>query len=67
VVPRGAAIARFCWSFEEVGGGTRITQRASIEAEDGGDFAEIARDLEIGIPAGMQKLCDAMMRAVAGA
>jgi hypothetical protein len=67
VVPRGAAIARFCWRFEDVGGSTRITQRATIEAEDGGDFAEIARDLEIGIPAGMQKLCDAMMRAVAGA
>ena len=66
MVPHGAAIARFSWSFEDVGGSTRITQRATIEAEDGGDFAEIARDLEVGIPAGMQKLCDAMMRAVAG-
>jgi hypothetical protein len=67
VIPQGGAIARFRWTFEDLDGSARITQRASIEAEDDTDCAEIARDLEMGIPAGMQKLCDSMMRAAAGA
>jgi hypothetical protein len=55
------AIGRFAWSFEDVAGRARITQRASLEGERATEYAEtIGRALEAGIPQGMAKLCEAM-------
>jgi hypothetical protein len=62
--PLTGAVGRFAWSFEDVGGRTRITQRCTLEGEQARGYADaIAASLEQGIPAGMQKLCDAMESA----
>lgn len=56
--------AKFIWTFEEVAGRARITQRASRAGEQIAELAEaIGGALEAGIPAGMRKLCDAMETA----
>jgi hypothetical protein len=61
------AIGRFAWSFDDVAGSARITQRASLEGERAGDYAEtIGRSLEAGIPPGMAKLCRTMESAARG-
>lgn len=62
-VPVGSAAALFQWRFEDVGGRTRITQRVSVAGEGARSLAaQIAAMFEANIPAGMQKLCEAMMR-----
>ena len=59
--PLDGAVGRFVWTFEDVGGHLRITQRCTLEGELARGYAEaIAPSLELGIPAGMRKLCDAM-------
>ena len=64
--PGPGAIGRFRWTFEDLGGGTRITQRVNIEGEAAlPGVNAIARSLEEGIPAGMRKLCQAMAEAAA--
>lgn len=62
--PLTGAVGRFAWSFEDVGGRTRITQRCTLEGEQARGYADaIASSLEAGIPAGMRKLCAAMESA----
>ncbi|HYP13095.1 MAG TPA: hypothetical protein VEQ63_04165 [Bryobacteraceae bacterium] len=58
------AVARFLWTFEDAGGHTRVTQRASLAGERATEYvAMLAPGLEAGIPAGMRKLCQAMEAA----
>jgi Polyketide cyclase / dehydrase and lipid transport len=62
--PLAGAVGRFIWTFEELDGRTRITQHCTLEGDQADVYAEaIAPSLEIGIPAGMQKLADAMEHA----
>jgi hypothetical protein len=59
--PLSGAVGRFVWTFEAAGLRTRITQRCTLEGEQADTYAKaIAPSLEAGIPAGMQKLCEAM-------
>lgn len=59
--PLAGAIGRFVWTFEDLGGRTRITQHCTLDGEQAAMYAKaVAPSLEAGIPAGMQKLCGAM-------
>jgi hypothetical protein len=59
--PLPGAVGRFTWTFEDIGRRTRITQHCTLEGEQADTYAKaIAPSLEVGIPAGMRKLCDAM-------
>ncbi|MBV8569290.1 MAG: SRPBCC family protein [Acidobacteriaceae bacterium] len=55
----------FRWTFEDLGERTRMTQRASISEESAAIASAAAAIFEPGIPAGMQKMCEAMKRAFA--
>jgi hypothetical protein len=58
------AVLRFVWSFEDsTRGGTRITQRVTLEGERAEEYAEAIRGLEEGIPQGMERLAEAMTNA----
>ena len=62
--PAPGAVARFAWTFEEIEGRTRITQRVSLFGEQAPTYVDtLAAGLQAGIPAGMRKLCDAMEAA----
>jgi uncharacterized protein YndB with AHSA1/START domain len=62
--PLPGAVGRFVWTFEDIGGGTRMTQRCTLGGEQADTFAKAAGpSLEAGIPAGMRKLCEAMETA----
>jgi hypothetical protein len=59
------ATGQFRWTFEDVAAATRITQRVSIAGEQATSLvAAIAPGLESGIPAGMQRLSEALVQAV---
>ena len=63
-IPAPGAVARFAWTFEGVEGRARITQRASLCGERMATYAEsIGPALQMGIPEGMRKLCEAMETA----
>jgi hypothetical protein len=54
-------IGRCVWTFEDIAGCTRITQRWTLYGEGAGEYAKlVGPSLEAGIPAGMKKLCRAM-------
>jgi hypothetical protein len=61
----GGATLQFHWRFEVLdGGGTRITQRASLRGANADSFEQqIAPEFERGIPAGMDKLVNEIERA----
>jgi hypothetical protein len=62
--PLAGAVGRFCWTFEETGGRTRISQRCSLEGEKAAEYAgAVGPSFEAGIPAGMRKLADSIERA----
>ena len=56
-------VIRFRWTFDNLGGRTRMTQRVSIPEESASIAPIVASIFEPGIPAGMQKMCEAMKRA----
>lgn len=60
----GAAL-RFSWKFDDsVGGGVRLTQRASLEGDRAQDYmAAVAPQMEKEMPAGMRKIAAAIERA----
>ena len=64
-IPAPGAVVKCFWKFEEsASGGTRITQRMSLEGEKADDYvATLAPAMENGIPQGMQKLANAVNRA----
>lgn len=59
------AVAKFLWIFADAeGGGTRITQQASLEGEQADQYAQtFGKELEKGMPPGMQRLADAIEAA----
>ena len=60
-VPAGGAVARFRWTFEDLAGRTRITQRISLGGEGASALVNaIAPIFESSVPDGMQKLCEVM-------
>ena len=59
--PLSGAVGRFVWTFEDLGGCTRITQRCTLDGEQAGTYAKaVGPSLEAGIPEGMRKLCETM-------
>ena len=61
--PAPGAVATFIWTFAESGNGTRITQQANLSGPEAAKYVDFVRALETGIPAGMRKLCEAMLAA----
>jgi hypothetical protein len=61
--PAPGALATFIWTFDDLNGRTRITQRASLSGKQAPMYTKIVAALEAGIPAGMHKLCEAMEAA----
>lgn len=62
------AVLRFAWTFEESGaGGTKITQRVTLEGERAGDYAGGMEGLGRGVPEGMRRLAEAIAAARGGA
>jgi hypothetical protein len=62
--PLSGAVGRFLWTFEDLGGHTRITQICTLEGEQAANYVTaIGHSLEVGIPAGMQKLAAAIESA----
>ena len=59
------ALVRFRWLLEDTeSGGSRLTQTASLEGESAAQYESAVKDLEAGIPAGMLKLVDAIVRSI---
>jgi hypothetical protein len=56
------AQVRFHWTFEDSQTGTRMTQRVTIEGDHADNYREGFEALRAGVPAGMKKLADAMVR-----
>jgi len=62
--PFPGAACRFTWTFKEVEGGVNITQHCSLEGVRAEVYTkEFGPTLEVSIPIGMRKLCDAMESA----
>ena len=58
------AVARFHWQFEDLpDGGTRITERATLEGERAADYMAGTAELEKGIPDGMRRLVEEIVNA----
>jgi uncharacterized protein YndB with AHSA1/START domain len=68
IIPVPGAALQFAWRFEDSEtGGTRMTQRATLEGDRAQDYIlTVARELEYGIPQGMQKLAQAIEQAAVG-
>lgn len=57
------AVFSFEWLFEDAaGGGTRMTQRVTLEGERAAEYAGALPEFAAGIPAGMRSLAAAMER-----
>ena len=62
--PLSGAAGQFVWTFEDVAGCTRITQRCTLQGEQADIYAKaFGPDLEAGIPVGLTKLCRMMQDA----
>ena len=62
--PAPGAVLKFVWTFEDIQGRIRITQRVSFSGELGARYADVlGPSLATGIPAGMGKLGEAMEAA----
>lgn len=58
------AVAKFHWQFAPLENGTRITQRVTMEGEQVDDYTKtIGVQLEKELPAGMQRIADAIETA----
>lgn len=59
------AVAKFLWTFADAdGGGTHMTQQASIEGEQADHYAQtFGKEIETGLPPGMRRLADAIEAA----
>ncbi|MEO8131648.1 MAG: SRPBCC family protein [Bryobacteraceae bacterium] len=62
--PAPGALGRFIWTFQDAGGKTLIRQHVSLGGEQAQAIADaMGPALQAGIPAGMQRLCEAMEAA----
>ena len=58
------AVVRFHWRFEDLpNAATRITQRVTMEGERSADYMAGAAELEKGIPEGMARLGEEIVKA----
>lgn len=59
------AVAKFLWTFADAdGGGSHITQQVSIEGEQADQYVQtVGKEIENGLPPGMQRLVDAIEAA----
>src|SRR5262249_29965262 len=63
IAPPGVAV-KFNWSFVKItGGGTRITQKVTLEGGRAAEYEEGIEGLEKGMPLGLQKLVEAITKA----
>jgi hypothetical protein len=63
-IPLPGATISFRWRYEDAAGGAvRITQRVTLKGERAADYSEGMAMLESGIPQGMQKMAEVMIRA----
>jgi hypothetical protein len=63
-IPLQGAIARFHWTFEDLGERTRITQRITLVGDGAAALAhQMASIFEPNMPAGMRKLCEVMVKS----
>ena len=61
--PAPGATMRFHWSFADLpGGGVRMTQKITLEGERAAEYEEGMKLLEKGVPFGMEKLAEAMLK-----
>jgi polyketide cyclase/dehydrase/lipid transport protein len=61
------ATVKFHWNFADMtGGGARITQKVTLEGERAAEYEEGMKPMEKGIPSGMEKLIDSMVKAARG-
>jgi hypothetical protein len=61
------ATVKFHWGFVDIiGGGTRMTQKVTLEGERAAEYEEGMKGLENGIPSGMERLVEAMVKAARG-
>ena len=62
--PLSGAVGRFVWTFEQIAGSTRITQRCTLQGEQADAYAEaVGPGLQTGLSAGMKKVCRTMRDA----
>jgi len=58
------ATVKFHWSFADLpGGGVRMKQKITLEGERTAEYEEGMKLLEKGVPYGMEKLAEAMLKA----
>lgn len=63
-IPLSEAVARFDWTFDDLGDHVRMTQRVTLEGPQASTYIPfVADELETGLPAGMAKLCEAIAAA----
>jgi hypothetical protein len=63
-ITASGAIVKFHWSFTDItGGGVRMTQKVTLEGERAAEYEEGMKLLEKGIPSGMERLVEAMVKA----
>jgi len=61
------ATVKFHWNFADMmGGGAHITQKVTLERERAAEYEEGMKPLEQGIPSGMERLIEAMVKAARG-
>jgi Polyketide cyclase / dehydrase and lipid transport len=61
------ATMKFHWSFVDLpGGGVRLTQKIAFEGERAAEYEEGMNMLEKGVPSGMERLVEAMLKAANG-
>ena len=62
------AVVKFHWRFEDLpNDATRISQQVTLEGESAADYLAGAAELEKGIPEGMRKLCEEIIKAAPAA
>lgn len=62
--PLPDAVGRFTWTFEDLGGRTRITQHCTLTGEQASAYATaVGPSLEADVPLGMRSLSMAMEKA----
>ena len=62
-IPVPGGVGRFHWSFDDLGGHTRITQRVILTSEQASLIDAAAPALQEGIPGGMRRLAESMTKA----
>jgi polyketide cyclase/dehydrase/lipid transport protein len=66
-ISASGAKVKFHWSFADLpGGGVRVTQKVTLEGERAAEYEQATKLLEKGIPSGMERLVEAMLKTARG-